>query len=103
MSLAEIPRVDPFEAGSDIILTNTTFTWPRDDSAVPMNNGTMLRSTATTPKNAFTLADLTLRFPAGKLSLICGKLGTLQFLLIDWRAEQFFRFWKVSSPGRSAW
>lgn len=40
------------------------------------------KSTATTPKNAFTLADLTLRFPRSELSLICGRLGSGKSLLL---------------------
>lgn len=74
MSLAEVPRVEPYAGNGDIVLTSATFTWPRDDSAVPVD-GT--KSTAPTPKNAFTLADMNLRFPQGQLSLICGRLGEL--------------------------
>lgn len=73
MTLNEIATIQPYDGNGDIVLTNATFTWPRDDSAAPNSDG--IKSTATTPKNAFTLADLTLRFPAGRLSLICGRLG----------------------------
>jgi ABC-type multidrug transport system fused ATPase/permease subunit len=62
--------VQPTEAG-DIVMTNATFTWPRDTSG-----------DANTPKNVFTLADLTLRFPQGQLSLICGRLGAGKSLLL---------------------
>lgn len=78
MALAEVAKVDEFEAGGDIVLSSATFTWPRDDSATAEDaaNG-KTKSTAATPKNAFTLADLSLRFPNGQLSLICGRLGAL--------------------------
>lgn len=83
MSLAEVPRVRPFGEPRDITMTNVTFTWPRDDSSTPVVDGVPVRSAAATPKNAFTLADLTLRFPAGKLSLICGRLGSGKSLLLN--------------------
>ncbi len=80
MTLNEVSRIEPYNGDGDIILTNATFTWPRDDST-PLNaDGTI--STAATPKNAFTLADMTLRFPAGELSLICGRLGMQPFAYI---------------------
>jgi ABC-type multidrug transport system fused ATPase/permease subunit len=75
MSLAEVPDVATFDKG-DIVLTNATYTWPQDDSAA----GT--KSIAPTPRPAFSLADLTLRFPEGKLSLICGRLGSGKSLLL---------------------
>lgn len=74
MSSAEIPRAEPFDAAGDIVLNNATFAWPRDDSNDEIDAGG--KSTATTPKAAFTLADMTLTFPRGELSLICGRLGT---------------------------
>ena len=73
MSLDEVALIAPYEGNGDVVLVNATFTWPRDDSAVPNVDGS--RSSASTPKNAFTLADLTLRFPTGSLSLICGRIG----------------------------
>lgn len=73
MSSSEIPRPQSFVDGTgDIILNNATFGWSKDDSSAPAEGA---NSTAPTPKNAFTLADLTLRFPKGQLSLICGRLG----------------------------
>ncbi|WWD20306.1 hypothetical protein CI109_104782 [Kwoniella shandongensis] len=79
MSLAEVAPVDENDGEGDIVLSSATFTWPRDDSAHVIDS---TRSTATTPKNAFTLADLSLRFPKGKLSLICGRLGSGKSLLL---------------------
>lgn len=71
LAFAEVDMVEA-TAKSDIILTNATFTFARNDSAL----------TSATPKNAFTLADLTLRFPQGELSLICGRLGSGKSLLL---------------------
>jgi ABC-type multidrug transport system fused ATPase/permease subunit len=76
MTTAEVDAVTDFDGG-DVVLTNATFTWPKDDSA----SGT--KSTAPTPRPAFSLADLTLRFPKGKLSLICGRLGSGKSLLLS--------------------
>lgn len=70
-----------YDGEGDIILANATFTWPRDlDSYDPSTPGT--RSTAPTPKLGFTLADLSLHFPKGQLSLICGRLGSGKSLLL---------------------
>lgn len=77
MTLAEISTTGEFDGG-DIVLTNATFTWPKDDAAT---GGT--KSTAPTPRPAFSLADLTFRFPKNKLSLICGRLGSGKSLLLS--------------------
>ncbi|WRT69694.1 uncharacterized protein IL334_006684 [Kwoniella shivajii] len=82
LSLDEIAPIEENDGKGDIVLQSATFTWPRDDSASASTNDGNARSTATTPKNAFTLADLSLRFPHGKLSLICGRLGSGKSLLL---------------------
>nr|XP_019043546.1 ATP-binding cassette transporter [Kwoniella bestiolae CBS 10118]OCF22476.1 ATP-binding cassette transporter [Kwoniella bestiolae CBS 10118] len=82
LSLAEVAPIQENNGEGDIILSSATYTWPRDESATPMAQNNPSRSTATTPKNAFTLADLSLRFPRGKLSLICGRLGSGKSLLL---------------------
>ncbi|EKD03427.1 hypothetical protein A1Q2_02282 [Trichosporon asahii var. asahii CBS 8904] len=76
MSLPEVPDVDPF-AGGDIVLRNATYTWAKDESKSPT------KSAAPTPRPDFSLADLSLCFPAGKLSLICGRLGSGKTLLLS--------------------
>ncbi|KAL1411123.1 hypothetical protein Q8F55_002073 [Vanrija albida] len=78
MSLAEVNDVEPFDGG-DIVLVNATLTWPKDDSS----SGSGKKSTAPTPRPDFSLADLSLRFPEGKLSLICGRLGSGKSLLLS--------------------
>ena len=61
-----------------IALQSATVTWPQDRpsaaSATP--------SAASTPKNKFVLIDLSIDFPLGELSLICGKLGSGKSLLL---------------------
>ncbi|EIW78464.1 multidrug resistance-associated ABC transporter [Coniophora puteana RWD-64-598 SS2] len=63
---------------TNVSLNNATITWPRDRgqslSAPP--------SAASTPRYKFLLSDLTLSFPTGELSLICGKLGSGKSLLL---------------------
>jgi hypothetical protein len=76
VEVAVVPPVD----GQDhpIKLRSATITWPQDRtrgaSAVP--------SAASTPRQKFVLVDLTLDFPVGELSLICGKLGSGKTLLL---------------------
>lgn len=53
-----------------------TITWPRDRAA--SESGSLSRSApsaSSTPKTSFTLQDISLSFPQGELSLICGRLG----------------------------
>lgn len=69
-----------YDGEGDIILANATFTWPRDQDTSSSPAGT--RSAPPTPKHTFTLADLSLHFPKGKLSLICGRLGSGKSLLL---------------------
>ncbi|EIW71535.1 hypothetical protein TREMEDRAFT_42903 [Tremella mesenterica DSM 1558] len=78
----EVAPVKNEVGDGDIILTNATFTWPVDDSAYKPVNGLAPRSVPATPKHAFTLADLNLKFPRGELSLICGRLGSGKTLLL---------------------
>lgn len=75
MSLAEVRRSSVYKSGGDIVLANATFTWPRDDSVLTAVEGA--QSVRATPGLGFTLADVSVRFPKGKLSLICGRLGML--------------------------
>jgi len=75
------PDVDiniDYDGEGDIILANATFTWPRDQD----NSSGSGPSAPPTPKHSFTLADLSLHFPKGQLSLICGRLGSGKSLLL---------------------
>ncbi|KAJ7685835.1 multidrug resistance-associated ABC transporter [Mycena rosella] len=75
---AEVTPVLPIERQSqEIAFQSCTVTWPQDrspSSAAP--------SAASTPRYKFVLVDLTLKFPPGELSLICGKLGSGKTLLL---------------------
>ncbi|KAI0355834.1 multidrug resistance-associated ABC transporter [Trametes cingulata] len=76
---AEVAPVPPLSTQSQqIALQSATITWPQDrtrgTSAAP--------SAASTPRHKFILVDLTLDFPIGELSLICGKLGSGKSLLL---------------------
>lgn len=68
MSQPDISLKTMYKGGEDIVLADASFTWPSEET-------TTSKEAASTPKNAFTLADLNLRFPASRLSLICGRLG----------------------------
>ncbi|KAJ7108814.1 multidrug resistance-associated ABC transporter [Mycena epipterygia] len=78
LNTAEVAAVPPIGKQSpDITFQSCTVTWPQDrspSSAAP--------SAASTPRYKFVLVDLTLKFPPGELSLICGKLGSGKSLLL---------------------
>ncbi|OSX61133.1 hypothetical protein POSPLADRAFT_1074834 [Postia placenta MAD-698-R-SB12] len=76
---AEVLPVDPLDGQPHpISFQNATVTWPQDRS-----RGTSTApSVASTPRHKFTLMDLTINFPLGELSLICGKLGSGKSLLL---------------------
>jgi ABC-type uncharacterized transport system fused permease/ATPase subunit len=73
----EVAHVPPIERQPrTIAFQSCTVTWPqgRSDSRMP--------SAASTPKHKFMLIDMTLNFPEGELSLICGKLGSGKTLML---------------------
>lgn len=76
VEVTEVPSLDG--QTHPIKLQSATITWPQDrtrgQSAAP--------SVASTPRQKFVLVDLTLDFPLGELSLICGKLGSGKTLLL---------------------
>ena len=74
----EVKPVPPLDQQSQVIaLQSCTLTWPQDRSI-----GSVAPSVAPTPKHKFILTDLSLNFPEGELSLICGKLGSGKTLLL---------------------
>ncbi|CCM00229.1 uncharacterized protein FIBRA_02257 [Fibroporia radiculosa] len=76
---AEVEKVRPLDGEAQpIALQNATITWPQDRT----RGASATPSAASTPKNKFVLIDLSLDFPLGELSLICGKLGCGKSLLL---------------------
>ena len=75
---AEVNTVPPLDQQSKIVsFQSCTATWPQDRKA-----SSLASSAASTPKHKFVLVDLSLNFPEGELSLICGKLGSGKTLLL---------------------
>jgi ABC-type multidrug transport system fused ATPase/permease subunit len=75
---AEVNAVPPLDQQSKTVaFQSCTVTWPQDRNA-----GSLTPSAASTPKHKFVLVDLSLNFPQGELSLICGKLGSGKTLLL---------------------
>ncbi|KZT70050.1 P-loop containing nucleoside triphosphate hydrolase protein [Daedalea quercina L-15889] len=76
---AEVATVEPLGHQSQAItLQNATITWPQDRA----RGGSATPSAASTPKQKFVLLDLSIDFPLGELSLVCGKLGSGKSLLL---------------------
>lgn len=70
LASAEVAAVPPLESQDlTIALNNATITWPQDKTS-----GSCTSSVASTPRNKFVLIDLTLTFPVGGMSLICGRV-----------------------------
>ena len=71
---AEVPPVAPLDGRAHpVALVSATVSWPTGAQG----------GAATTPRaNKFIMSDLTLDFPLGELSLICGKLGSGKSLLL---------------------
>ncbi|KAK4700303.1 hypothetical protein P7C70_g5949, partial [Phenoliferia sp. Uapishka_3] len=70
----EEPDKDPV-----IAFQNATVTWP---STAEKEEPEERQLGAATPSNAFELQDLTVRFPIGEMSLVCGSLGSGKTLLL---------------------
>lgn len=78
LNAAEVTRVLPMASQSQkIAFQSCTVTWPQDRAS-----SSTAPSAASTPKHKFLLVDLSLNFPDGELSLICGKLGSGKTLLL---------------------
>ncbi|KAJ7664040.1 P-loop containing nucleoside triphosphate hydrolase protein [Mycena polygramma] len=74
----EVTPVPPIgKQSQEIAFVSCTITWPQDRSP-----SSLAASAASTPRYKFVLMDLTLKFPPGELSLICGKLGSGKTLLL---------------------
>ncbi|KLO19366.1 ATP-binding cassette transporter [Schizopora paradoxa] len=62
----------------EIVLQSATVSWPEDKS--PSTRSVSVQSTIARQK--FVQADMTLNFPLGELSLVCGKTGSGKTLLL---------------------
>ena len=75
---AEVIAVPPLdEQSKTVAFQSCTLTWPQDRNA-----SSLAPSAASTPRHKFVLVDLSLNFPLGERSLICGKLGSGKTLLL---------------------
>ncbi|KAF9531155.1 multidrug resistance-associated ABC transporter [Crepidotus variabilis] len=75
---AEVAPVPPLsEQSRTVAFQSCTATWPQDRLS-----SSRASSAASTPRKKFVLMDLSLNFPQGELSLICGKLGSGKTLLL---------------------
>ena len=74
---AEVAHVPPVRhQPQTLAFQSCTVTWPQD------RLGSAMSSAASTPRQKFMLVDMTLNFPEGELSLICGKLGSGKTLML---------------------
>ncbi|KAG8989939.1 hypothetical protein FRB93_003401 [Tulasnella sp. JGI-2019a] len=82
LSLQEVSSVPSVQDQADlqIVLRNATVSWPKSGKRMRTDSATS--TAATTPMQAFQLIDLTLEFPKGEMTLICGKLGSGKTLLL---------------------
>ena len=75
---AEVNVVPPLSQQiKTVAFQSCTATWPQCRNA-----SSLTPSAAAAPKHLFVLVDLSLDFPQGELSLICGKLGSGKTLLL---------------------
>lgn len=75
---AEVSPVLPLHQQSPTVaFRSCTVTWPQD-----MPQTSVIPSAIPTPMRKFMLVDMTLEFPKGELSLVCGKLGSGKTLLL---------------------
>ncbi|KAG6829812.1 hypothetical protein H0H87_010041 [Tephrocybe sp. NHM501043] len=82
MNGMEVEPVPPIHQQSQkIAFQSCTATWPQDRSQRTATASAQ-PSAAPTPKHKFMLIDLSLNFPLGELSLVCGKLGSGKTLLL---------------------
>ncbi|TCD67258.1 hypothetical protein EIP91_000335 [Steccherinum ochraceum] len=90
-SLVSIRRIEKYLHGAEVNLApplnldpsvvairSATIVWPQTRS----QGSSSASSVALTPRNKFSLIDLSLEFPHGELSLVCGKLGSGKTLLL---------------------
>lgn len=91
MDEPEVEQPPPIDVSqpAQVGLTNATVTWPSNNvesssSVSDAQNGAGSSASSTTAKNneGFILKDVSLDFPNGKLSIICGSTGAGKTLLM---------------------
>jgi ABC-type multidrug transport system fused ATPase/permease subunit len=76
---AEVSAVPSLSEQSQVVaFQSATVAWPQERRG----GSSQVSSEASTPRHKFVLLDLSLNFPIGELSLICGKLGSGKTLLL---------------------
>ncbi|EJC97742.1 multidrug resistance-associated ABC transporter [Fomitiporia mediterranea MF3/22] len=80
LSSSEVGHVDPLDGlQCPIAFRSAIVTWPQER----VDQSSAALSAFSTPRRIFTLIDITLDFPVGEMSLICGKLGSGKTLLLQ--------------------
>ncbi len=75
----DVASVPPLDQQSKIVaFQSCTVTWSQERTSTSQTSS----STASTPRQKFLLVDLTINFPLGELSFVCGKLGSGKTLLL---------------------
>ena len=82
-----VPPLDQPEQPKTIAFESCTLTWPQDRNA-----SGLAPLTPSIPNPKFVLVNLSLNFPQGELSLICGKFGSGKTLLLLGKLLSLFRF-----------
>ncbi|ELU41878.1 ATP-dependent bile acid transporter [Rhizoctonia solani AG-1 IA] len=73
--IADVRSIQDTELEDSVKLVSATISWPQ----TRFGGASSAPSVAPTPKARFTISDISLEFPDGELSLICGKLGEDRF------------------------
>lgn len=85
----ESPEVEVATDGQDpspstdndkVAFISATCTWPSTPSDTPASD--FVPAGTKTPSNTFELQDVSVEFPSGQLSLVCGSLGSGKTLLL---------------------
>ncbi|KAF8707606.1 Multidrug resistance-associated ABC transporter, partial [Rhizoctonia solani] len=76
--IADVRSIQDTELEDSVKLVSATISWPQ----TRFGGASSASSVAPTPKARFTISDISLEFPDGDLSLICGKLGSGKTLLL---------------------
>ncbi|CAE6433200.1 unnamed protein product [Rhizoctonia solani] len=76
--IADVRSIQDTQLEDSIRLVSATISWPQ----TRFGGASSAPSIASTPRARFTISDLSLEFPDGELSLVCGKLGSGKTLLL---------------------